>query len=53
MIVFAHTKFGLVWIQEGRVKRGGNPTPPIRASFSNPGPDMVKVASYHSNEVCC
>ena len=43
MIVFAHTKFGLVRIQGSEVKRGGGiGPPPVWASFSNPGPDRVK-----------
>ena len=42
MIVFAHTKFGLVRIQGSEVKRGGGIRPPVWASFSNPGPDRVK-----------
>ena len=45
MIVFAHTKFGLVRIQGSRVKRGGGgeaeSAPPVWASFLNPGPDRV------------
>ena len=31
MILFAHTKFGLVRIQESRVKRGGGRNPPPRS----------------------
>ena len=31
MIVFAHTKFGLVRIQGSRVKRGGGRNPPPRS----------------------
>ena len=31
MIVFAHTKFGLVRIQESEVKRGGGIRPPPRS----------------------
>ena len=42
MIVFAHTKFGLVRIQGSEVKRGAESAPPVWASFSNPGPDRDK-----------
>ena len=31
MIVFAHTKFGVVWIQGSGVKRGGRNPPPPRS----------------------
>ena len=45
MIVFFHTKFGLVRIQGSGVKGGGGggirPSQ-VWASFSNPGPDRVK-----------
>ena len=47
MIVFAHTKFGLVRIQESEVKRG----PPGLSEFFNPGQDRVKRAE--SNYSCC
>ena len=43
MIVFAHTKFGLVRIQESRVKRGAESAPPPSLSeFFKSGPDRVK-----------
>ena len=46
MIVFAHTKFGLVRIQGSEVKRGAESAPPPGLSeFSNPGPDRVKVCA--------
>ena len=47
MIVFAHTKFGLVRIQGSEVKRGAEFAPPVWASFSNPGPDRVKITPSH------
>ena len=31
MILFAHTKFGLVWMKGSRVKGGGGPNPPPRS----------------------
>ena len=51
MIVFAHTKFGLLRIQGSGVKRGGGGggriRPQVWASFSNPGPDRVKMKFLH------
>ena len=41
MIVFAHTKFGLVRIQGSEVKSGAE-SPPVRAIFWNPCLGRVK-----------
>ena len=51
MIVFAHTKFGLVRIQGSGVKRGAESAPPVCASFSNPGPDRVKLLVTFRREI--
>ena len=44
MIVFVHTKFGLVRIQGNEVKRGGAETAPTRSErvFEYLGPGRVK-----------
>ena len=46
MIVFAHSKFGLVQIKGSGVKRGRIPPLPAWASFWNPGMDRVKQFGY-------
>ena len=47
MIVFAHTKFGLVRIQGNEVKRGGNPPPWPGRDFEIP----VRIGLKNFNEV--
>ena len=44
MIVFSHTKFGLVQVQESDVKIGGaESAPPSLSEFLKPGPVRVKL----------
>ena len=51
MIVFTHTKFDLVGIQESGVKRGKESVPPQSERASNLGPDRVKKQNISFRQV--